>query len=100
MRTYRELAKRILAMSEEVQDSDVTIGIKDEQGIEFFPIFDFVNDDRRRKSSCYKTESEDCGNHYWTLRTDFIDAADGVLDDNHPFLAVKTCEIERAEDTE
>lgn len=71
--TWKQLASQILNLSEEQQNTDVTVCAVTCGSVEFFSTTDFVNT--------------------WNHNEDdkaamFINEADGVLDDNHPYLTV------------
>ena len=69
--TWQELAEAIFRMSEEQRNTDVTVvGLNAE---EVYPIHSFVPD----------WQHKEIGEH----TRHAIEIADGVLDDNHPFLA-------------
>ena len=65
---WNELKNQIEKMSDEQRDTDVTVTCL-QQG-EIFAVIDFVTD--------WTTEKEAKG----------IDLVEGVLDDNHPYLAI------------
>jgi hypothetical protein len=77
--TFRQLARKIEEMSKTQKDSDVMIAIETKPfDVEFFKAKNFVAD--------WQANRED---HYYSM---FADQADGVLDDDAPFLTVVTQE--------
>ena len=71
--TYKELAKKILSMNEDQQGQDVTIGVAQSVGTEFYPMCDCVADWPKDQQEREQTVVAD---------------AAGVLDDDHPFLTI------------
>lgn len=75
--TYKELAEKILAMSEEKQGNDVTILTLDSE--EILPTIDFVT------SWGSVGDVEDMNPEYYSQG---VDIADGALDEGHPYLSI------------
>jgi hypothetical protein len=77
--TFRKLAAKIEAMSNSQKDSDVMIAIETKPfDVEFFKAKNFVSDRQANRAD-----------HYYSM---FADQADGVLNDEAPFLTVVTQE--------
>ena len=73
--TYRDLAKKINAMSADKQDNDISVLLLGSN--EVLEIFDFVTDDW--------TEDDEQNSDYFARG---VDKVAGVLDDGHPFLTI------------
>lgn len=75
--TYLELKKMIATLPTSQLNSDVTVAVENSGiSVEFFKVVDFVGE-----------------NGSWPEDADerqemFVEDADGVLDDNHPYLTV------------
>ena len=75
--TYKELANKILTLSEEKQNTDVSIVTLD--STEVFKAIDFVEDWKEVETTDQWTDE------YFEKGSDIVD---GVLDEGHPYLTI------------